>query len=193
MLIIEQPAILLASFFVLLLSVGECSQFLVPVGLQRIRNQSVFRIDPHVAALRQFRFIASTLDMLASQAIRFIEARLQFLLHGERDFQSDRIHQFQQDIADDSINVGARDALAERFGIFDAFALTDVLRAQAFAPRMVAKRHSAAAFAADDQALQQRRTFARRTFPTIKSDSLCAFPQALQVSFMFVPANVGRV
>jgi len=42
--IVEYPAVLFATLFVLMLSLAQSSQFLIPAGFQRIGNESVFGI-----------------------------------------------------------------------------------------------------------------------------------------------------
>jgi len=55
--------------------------------------------------LRQFCFVSSTFHGLLSQTIGFVESSLQLLLHSQRDIQSRRIDQFQQHVADYTVDV----------------------------------------------------------------------------------------
>src|SRR4029079_19496219 len=64
-------------------------------------------------------------------------------------------------------------------------------RVRASTVLMGPERYPPAAFAANDQALQQRRSFSWRTPATVRSDCLGAFPQAPQVLFMFLPTDIG--
>jgi len=127
--IIKYPTVLFTALFVLLLSFAQCPQLLVPVGFKRISNQPVFRVDTHVSALCQFGFVPGPFHVLLSQTIGFIEPCLQFLLDGQRDLKCDRIDQFQQYVPDCAVDIGARNTLAQRFGILDPLTLADVFRA----------------------------------------------------------------
>ncbi len=67
----------LALAFIVLLSLGQCTQLVVPVRLQRVSHQSVLGIDRHVAPACQFRLIPSPLHLPMAQAVRFVDARLE--------------------------------------------------------------------------------------------------------------------
>ena len=88
-------------------------------------------------------------------------------------------------------NVG--DSLAQRFGVLDAFALTDILRAQLAVTAMIANRHAVSAASTDHQALQQCGAFSRRPAAPIGAHRLCALMQALLVLLVLFPAKVARV
>lgn len=129
--------------------------------------------------------------MLLSQTIGFVKPSLQLLLHGQSD--SRRIDQFQQHVADYTVDVGAGDALTQRFGIFDALPLADVFRAQPCTSRAITKHHASTTLTAYDESLKQRRPFTRGTLPAVRSDCLRVFPQSLQIPFILVPTDIGWV
>jgi len=166
---------------------------LIPIRFQRIGDQSILRIHAHISALRQFSFVPGAFDVLLTEAIRFLKPRLQFLLHCQSNLQRDRIDQFQQQVADHAIHLGAGNTLTGRFGVFDPLALTDILRAQARLTHVVAKSHSPTALATDDQALQQCRAFARRALSALQTHRLRTLSQTLEVPFILLPADIGRM
>src|SRR4051794_32968148 len=67
--IVEYSAVLLATLFVVMLSIAHGSQLLVPVRFERIGNESVFRINTHISALCEVRLVPGTLNVLFSQPI----------------------------------------------------------------------------------------------------------------------------
>jgi hypothetical protein len=64
---------------------------------------------------------------LASQAIHFLGARFQFVLHGQRNFQCQRANGLDQQLADGTVERATHNALADGSCVFDAVTLAGVL------------------------------------------------------------------
>ena len=75
--------------------------------------------------------------------------------------------------------------------MLDTGPLTDVGGPQPAACQMVAHGHPVAADAADDEALQQRRAFTRRTAPAIRPDRLRVLSQTSLIRLEVGPADVA--
>src|SRR5262249_51198174 len=88
------------------------------------------------------------------------------------------------------IDLVSYNSLTYRYGVFDPVALANVFRYEAFFPRMIANRHPAPAYATDHQALQQCRTFTRRTLAPVGSDRLRVFPKTAEVLLVLLPRDV---
>jgi len=56
--------------------------------------------------------VLRSLDLAMPHTIGLIEARLDFVLHGERELERPRRHGVDEQLADGGINLGAEDALA---------------------------------------------------------------------------------
>ena len=79
-------------------------------------------------------------------AIGLVEARLDFVLHGERQLERHRRHGVDEQLADGGIDLGAEDALAQRLSVAPAAAGAHVVGDElAAAPGAVADLHPAAA------------------------------------------------
>src|SRR6266446_6617200 len=74
--VLIQKPILFAPARVLLFSLGQSTQFVIPIGLQGIGHQSVIGIDLHISALSQVCFITSALDLFLTQPVCFLEPGL---------------------------------------------------------------------------------------------------------------------
>src|SRR5215510_4713699 len=114
LLIIDYLAVLLTLMIIFLLSRRQQPQFFIPVGFQRISNQSVIGIDPEVTASGQFRFITRTLNLLSPEIVGFIQTRLKFLLNRQGHFECNWRDCLHKNIAYRLVDVGSRDVLAER-------------------------------------------------------------------------------
>jgi transposase len=95
-LLIVEPGLALALFVVVLLGRRLLAQRLVPLRFQRIGNQAVVGIAAHITAACQVGLVARPFNRLTAQAVAFLGATLQFLLHGQRHLQGDRGHRFHQ-------------------------------------------------------------------------------------------------
>jgi hypothetical protein len=89
-----------------------------------------------------------------AEAIGFIQACLQLLLHSQSNIERDRIHHFQQYVADHTINLGARNTLTDRLSVLNALTLAHVLGACSSQSHLIAQRHAPAALATNNQTLQ---------------------------------------
>jgi hypothetical protein len=88
--------VLLSLALTLLLCFGKRAQFAIPLGFERVGYQPVGGIDAHVTAASQVRFVLGSLDLLETQPVCLLQSGLQFLLDGERDFQCNWTHGFNQ-------------------------------------------------------------------------------------------------
>jgi hypothetical protein len=120
-------------------------------------------MDLEEATLRELRFVARALNMLAGQSIGLIVPAHKLLLNRQCYLDRNRSHRFDDHIADDCIERGAMHSLTQT-------ALTALQRAPP-APvgrhglttvRVISHRHALATGPADHEPLQQRATFACR-------------------------------
>jgi hypothetical protein len=126
--LIENGFVALASALVFLLGAGESTELPVPLGLEFVGHQTIVGIDLHEAPARQVSLVSRSLHLARPKPFRLVSARLDLLLHGEGGLKRHRRHRLDEEASDGLIDVGARDALAERLGARDASALTGVRR-----------------------------------------------------------------
>lgn len=81
MFIAEAKTIIVALPFILGLRVAERTELLVPVGFQRISDQTIDGIDVTIAAPREIALITRLLDLFLAQAVCLIDAPLKLLLN----------------------------------------------------------------------------------------------------------------
>ena len=106
--------------------------------------------------------MASTLDLLPTQAVGLLPARLELLLDRQRGLEGHRGHGPDEQTTDGLVNGPSGEALAQRLAVPDAVLLADVLRREPPMPLPIPHRHALPTDAAEHQPLQQRGTFARR-------------------------------
>ena len=109
---IDQRSLLLRLLLELFLCFGKRTELVVPLRFQAVGNQPVFRVDLHVTTASEFSLVLCSLNVLPPQRIGFSDSCLNFLLNGEGDLKSHRLHQFQQEVADRLIDNPPRHALA---------------------------------------------------------------------------------
>jgi hypothetical protein len=71
-------------------------------------------------------------------------------MHAKRYFKSDWTHCLDQQLTNDFIDPTSRNLLTARLGMFDSFALTEILRPQPAVTDVIANRHPLAAAATED-------------------------------------------
>ena len=64
---------------------------MVPVGLERVGDQAVGRIDVPVALPRRVGLVLRPLDLELAEAIDLVESDLDLLLDGQRDVDGDGV------------------------------------------------------------------------------------------------------
>jgi transposase len=109
---------------VVLLRGGERAQALVPLGFQRVRHETVVRIDLHVTAAGEIRVVPGALNLFGAQAIGLVDATCELVLDGQRHLERDRSHRRDEQVADRFIDARARDILADGRAALDPLALT---------------------------------------------------------------------
>ena len=177
-----------------LLGLGERAELGVPVGLQRVGDEPVGGIDLHVAVAGAVDLVRGPFDLAVPEAIGLVEAGGDLLLHGERQLEGHRGDGLDDERGDGGVDLGAQDALARRIAEEPAAADTHVVGDErAAAPRGVVHVHAAAAQAADDPALQQRRPFARRPAAAREAERLGRGPELRGDALVLLPRDVGRV
>jgi hypothetical protein len=112
---VERQWIGLASALVLLVRVRQGPQPIVPFPFERIGDQAVVRIDLHVATTGQLSLVAGPVHLFASQAIRFVRAHSQLLLHGQGDLEGHGRHHLDQQFAHRPIAAAAFATLNELY------------------------------------------------------------------------------
>ena len=76
-------------------------------------------MHPSEAILREFSFVAGSLDVLLSETIGLVHARLDLGLNGQRHFQVQWRERVDQEIADGGIQCFAVHALADGLGVLN--------------------------------------------------------------------------
>src|SRR5690606_15785915 len=127
LLLIKSCTVGLLLLLVAILSVCEGAQCLVPLGLQRIGNESVVRVALHEAAAREIRLVARPLDFLLAQPVTLFRATLDLLLDGQSDFERDRCDRLNEQCTDGLVQRGAMNFLALRLTVLDTATLTNIV------------------------------------------------------------------
>ena len=96
---------------VLLLGLAQGAQLGVPVGFERISDESVLGVHVHVAMAGVVGFELGPLDVPMAQAVSLFETRLNLLLHGEGQLDGHGRHGLDEQLADGSVDLGPDDAL----------------------------------------------------------------------------------
>src|SRR3954470_23285686 len=177
-------SVLLPLLLVVLLCFRQRTELVVPVRLERVRDQAIRGIDVKITALCQVGFISRPFDLFLAEMVHFLDSRLKLLLHRERDFQRQRSNAFYQQSAHRIVDVVSDDSLTYRHRVFDAVLLADVLRHEILMTDVVSNRHPAAASATNHQALQQCWTLARRTLAAVGSIRVGVFLEPPEVLFI---------
>ena len=87
LLIIDSLPILFPLTFTKFLRFSQHLQLGIPIGLERIGYEPIVGIHPQISPACQLGFVTGSLHLLLAQSVGFLQARLQFLLHRECDFQ----------------------------------------------------------------------------------------------------------
>ena len=178
------PLVVLSSFV-------EGAQSCVPVGFQRVSDESIGRVHVHVALAGEVCFVLCSLDLTVAQTVGFVDTTLHLLLHGERHFERHRRDGFDKEVADGGVDLSPHDALTERVAEEVAATDADVVGNALTTPVAVADVHATAAQSAHGAALQECRTFAGRTLRPIEMQSLAGHLKSLLVQYVLVPRNAG--
>ena len=140
----DDATILLALLLILLLSGVQGPQFVIPVGLERIGDQAVGRVDVQVASLREIGLIPSTLHLLLAQMVHLLPSGLNLLLDLERDFQREGSDRVEQKLADRLVDLLPQEPLADLNDMVGAGALTHILRSELGLALVVTDGHAVA-------------------------------------------------
>ncbi len=153
--LVDRKAIRRALALVLLVRCAQGPQLGVPVGLERVGDESIGGVHLHIAMPRLVGLVLRTLDLAVSQAIGLIEAGSDLLLHGERQLQGHRRHRFDEQLANGDIDLGAHDALTRGLAEAPAAAKAHVVGNELAAPAVtIVNVHTVAAQSAHGTALQ---------------------------------------
>lgn len=188
-----EAAFALSTLFASILSVCQRAQLRVPICLERICDHAIVGIDLHIAPPRELGGILRIIYLLATQAIGFVYTRLEFFLDSERNLKSYRRNRLDEKLADCVVDTATVDDLARWLATFDPSALAGVSRHAAFVDLMIAHRHAFAADGADRETLQESRTFARRTFLSLRPQRVRVVAQPSIVLVEFGRADIARV
>ena len=165
--------------FVAVLSFSKDSQLVVPVGLERIGNQSIRGVHLHISATSEIDFILCPLDLLAAQAIDIFVALLNLLPNGKRHLDGHGGHGLDHKLADGRIDAGAWNDLTCGLCFWGCKYHALVIGDELFSALVIADRHAATAQPTDGAALEQGGTFPRRTVAAVRTIGLSRIAQAL--------------
>ena len=126
-----------------------------------------------------------------AQPIGLDQTRLQFALNGQRHLKGHRVDGLDEQRADGLVDAGARHALADRLGAFDAAALADVVRPGLALAVVILNGHALAAAPAQHQPLQQGSSLAWRPAAPISTHGLGTLVQARLVALEGLPRDVA--
>jgi hypothetical protein len=155
LLLVDNEAIGGAPALVILLGFSEGAQLYVPVGLQRIGDQTMRRVHLHVTVTGAIGLVLGSLDLEAAQAIGLIKTGRNLLLHGKSELERHGGDGLDEQFADRGVDPGSENALAMRIGEEPASPHAYIVcHHDAVATVIIVHIHAAATQAADDPPLQ---------------------------------------
>ena len=169
------------------------AQRVVPVGLERVGDEPVVRVDGEVSAARELGVLAGTLDVGASELVGLVGAGFELGLDGECDLERERGDGLEQQLRDRLIDAVAGDREAAAAASLDRFADALIVGKIDAAAVVIADGHPFAAASADDHSLQQRRTFARRSAGAVGPVRVGVVGECQLVGLELVEGDVSRV
>ena len=138
--------------------------------------------------------MAGALDVCAAQRVGLLGALVELCGDAERDFERDGGERVQQQRRDRAVQAGARDRLAAAAGRgVDRLVLAEILGDGRPAAVVVSDGHALATACADDEALQQRGSFARRAGASLATARLGVGEQQSLVGLELGEADVSGV
>ena len=188
---VHAQTIVLTKTLIFFLSVLVLPESLVPLRLQGIGDQAVVGIHAQIAAARQFDFVLGALDGLVAECVGFIQTALALLLDRERHFQGHRRDGLHQNLANGSVQGRAGNSLAHGPPLADSFSLADVFWNELPLALRIPHRHPQAADPADDHALEQRRSLARRTLTALLSFGGRVLKKLALIFFKLLPREIA--
>lgn len=72
------------------LGFGECPKLVIPIGFQRVSDESIVGVDLHIALSRKIRLILHPFDPLTPKTIGLVNSILKLLLDGQRNIERHR-------------------------------------------------------------------------------------------------------
>ena len=112
------------------------------------------------------------MHLLKTQAVGFVQARLDFLLHGQSHLHRHGGHGFEEQLPDCCINASPRNYLTDRLTVLHVIAITKVCRGKMLTTMIVTHAHSIPTNTTDHPSLQQGRAFPGWTVTAVDSVSL---------------------
>ena len=82
---VDQQTLLLCLLIVLFLRLGQGTELVIPFRFQAIGDETIIRIDHHVATASEFSLVLCPLNVLPPQRVGLGNSRLNFLLNCEGD------------------------------------------------------------------------------------------------------------
>jgi hypothetical protein len=82
---VDQQTLLLCMLIVLFLRLGQGTELVIPFRFQTIGDETIIRIDHHVATASEFSFVLCPLNVLPAQRVGLGDSRLNFLLNCDCD------------------------------------------------------------------------------------------------------------
>jgi len=76
------------------------AQRVVPVGLERVGDEPVFRVDGEISAAGELGALTGTLDVAASELVGLVGACFELGLDGERDLEREWGDGLEQQLGD---------------------------------------------------------------------------------------------
>src|SRR5258708_23290201 len=158
------------------------------MGDKRVRG-----IDLHVASTCQFGVISQALDMLASQAIGFDCASLEFALNIQSYRQGHRRHHLDHQVCGCYIDDFARNRLADFSAAANRCLLTDIDWDHAAMLLMITHAHTLTAQATQHATLEQCGSFTRRPCSPFACECTSVFRKPTLIGFKALPVDISRV
>src|ERR1019366_3263851 len=158
----ELRGAVLAGVVVGVLGLAQGPERGVPVGFEGVGDEAAGGAGGEVAAAGEVGVVAGALDVGGAQGVGLGGAVLQLGGDGECGFDGQRGEGVDEQLPDLLVQAGAGDGLADPAGVLDAVALAHVGGQVTAAALVVADGHALPAGPADDDALQQRGSFAGR-------------------------------
>ena len=154
--------VLLLSALPFFLCLGQSAQLVVPFALERIRDETVVRIDQHKSPLREIGFDLGAFDRAKAEPICVVVPGFDLAANLQRQIDRGGRHLGGDQRSDCLVDGRPCNRLAVRLAASAVSTVADVPCFQASAPRRIAGSEMPAATTADGAPLQQGRPLSWR-------------------------------
>src|SRR6202021_356543 len=160
--IVQDELVLLSSTLSFLARLAERTQLVIPLGLERVSNKSVVRVDKHESALREVGVDLCTLNRAAAELISLFLPILDISSDVERQLYGGRSHPLDDKGPNGLVDRWPGDGLTVRLTESAMRSVTDIPGFLLPSPRAIGDAEMSAAPPAHRASFQQCCAFTRR-------------------------------